>query len=30
VSGVTPAAVALLMVYVKRFSGGNKSSSEKA
>jgi tRNA uridine 5-carboxymethylaminomethyl modification enzyme len=25
VSGVTPAAVALLMVYVKRFSGGNKS-----
>jgi tRNA uridine 5-carboxymethylaminomethyl modification enzyme len=25
VSGVTPAAVALLMVYVKRFSGGSKS-----
>jgi tRNA uridine 5-carboxymethylaminomethyl modification enzyme len=24
-SGVTPAAVALLMVYVKRFSGGNKA-----
>jgi tRNA uridine 5-carboxymethylaminomethyl modification enzyme len=26
VSGVTPSAVALLMVYVKRFSGGKKAS----